>query len=413
MTTEPLPETTRLLHIGLPKTGSTALQHAAMTQRLRLREEGVVYPGKAENHHRGLSWLAGLKVDYLKDPVPRAPWWRALDRELGRFPGHRALLSFEMTCTTDAAGAAATVDAVGAQGDRPVHVVLVMRNLGGFVPSYWQESLKRGKTRTLDEYLRRALADPAAVASSGAFHRRDGMGLIERWAGVVGPENLSVIVLEKEHPTRLLDTFENLLALPAGILHEAEPRGVEANRGMTPAEAALVLKLNRMILAKWKAPEDEHRALVFKGAVNRLLANREPTAAEGRLMIPHWAADACAEAGFLLAESVREAGVRVVGDLAELERTAKYTEEDVSVPPEQIPFDVALESLLGMYAGATGWDASHKKMIRRGPTAEELTEQLAGAKEEIARLTAELRELRATKSRGGRYRALLRAGLRR
>ncbi|GAB4083712.1 hypothetical protein GCM10028784_03420 [Myceligenerans cantabricum] len=386
------------------------MQYAARRLRPELLEQGVVYPGRGDNHHKGTSWLAGLDVTYLADPTPQEEWWRNLEKDLVDLPDHRALISFEMICTTDLDGARHTVDEVGAGGERPVHVVLVLRNLGGFVPSYWQESLKRGNTRTLDSYLRAALADPAAVASSGAFHRRDGMGLLERWSDVVGPENVTVVVLEKEHPARLLDTFEELLDLRAGLLHSKPVKGSGANRGMSPAEAALVLQLNRKILGKWKSPRREHRALVFKGAVDRLLAKRTPTDAEGSLKIPHWAADACVEAGTLLADSVRSSGVRVIGDLGELERAVPSTDRDSSEPPAELPFDVALESLLGMYAKSTGWDAQHAKKTpaTTEPQAAERAEQeLTQAKAEITRLTAELEALREKEKRP-LYRTLLR-----
>ncbi|MBO0609173.1 hypothetical protein [Myceligenerans salitolerans] len=391
---------TRLVHIGLPKTGSTALQYAAKTLKWELRDEGVNYPGKAENHHKSTSWLAGLKIDYLPDPTPKEQWWRAVERELDRFPDQRGLLSFEMICTADATGARRTVDEVGGHGKHPVHIVLVLRNLGTFVPSYWQESLKRGNTNSLDEYLRKALEDPAAVKASGAFHRTDGLGLLERWANAVGPENVTVVVLEKEHPTRLLDTFEGLLDLPEGLLHSKKLDGAGQNRGMSAAEAALVLRLNRQIRGKWRAPRPDHRALVFKGVVNRMLARRTPVESEGKLMVPRWAADTLVEAGRLLVESVRSTGVRVVGDLAELERRVPYT-DDATFPPQEIPFDLAVEALLGMYSRATGWDANHKKRVGAGTGVEQLTEELAGAREEVARLTAEIEQLRGTSSRAG------------
>ncbi|RPF20116.1 hypothetical protein [Myceligenerans xiligouense] len=391
---------TRLVHIGLPKTGSTALQYAAKKLKWELRSEGVNYPGKAENHHRSLSWLAGLKIDYLPDPTPKEQWWRVIEQELDRFSEQRALLSFEMVCTADAEGARRTVDEVGAQGKHPVHVVLVLRNLGSFVPSYWQESLKRGNTRSLEEYLREALADPAAVTASGAFHRRDGLSLLERWVNAVGAENVTVIVLEKDQPTRLLDTFEGLLALPGGLLHSRQLDGAGQNRGMSAAEAALVLRLNRQIRGRWRAPRADHRALVFKGMVNRMLSLRTPSESEGKLVVPHWAADTLVEAGALLADNVRATGVRVVGDLAELERRVPSTDDDAT-PPAEIPFDLAVEALLGMYSRATGWDAKHKKKVAAGTTVEQLTGQLADARDEVARLTAEVERLRGSGHRMG------------
>jgi hypothetical protein len=362
---EPVPAGARLLHIGLPKTGSTALQYAASRLKKRLRKEGVIYPGRGENHHKATSWLAGLKVGYLADPAPQEQWWLNLKKELDQHEARRGLVSFEMICTTNLDGARRTVDALGDGGRVPVHVTLVLRNFGTFVPSYWQESLKRGNTESLDTYLRRVLKDPATVEASGAFHRRDGYGLLERWSAAVGPENITVIVLEKDRPTRLLDTFESLLDLPAGILHSEPPVGTGANRSMSAAEAALVHRLNQQVIGEWQALPREHRNLVHNGVVNRLLSSREPAESEGRLRIPEWAAQSCVEAGRLLADSVRSTGVRVVGDLAELERPVPTADDRALADPDVVPFDFAVQALLGMFARSTGWTADHTKPLAR------------------------------------------------
>lgn len=362
---EPVPAGARLLHIGLPKTGSTALQYAASRLKKRLRKEGVIYPGRGENHHKATSWLAGLKVGYLADPAPQEQWWLNLKKELDQHEARRGLVSFEMICTTNLDGARRTVDALGDGGRVPVHVTLVLRNFGTFVPSYWQESLKRGNTESLDTYLRRVLKDPATVEASGAFHRRDGYGLLERWSAVVGPENVTVIVLEKDRPTRLLDTFESMLDLPEGILHSEPPVGTGANRSMSAAEAALVHRLNQQVIGEWQASSREHRNLVHHGVVHRLLSSREPEASEGKLRIPVWAAESCVEAGRLLADSVRSTGVRVVGDLAELERPVPTADDEALADPDVVPFDFAVQALLGMFARSTGWTADHTKPLAR------------------------------------------------
>ena len=362
---EPVPAGARLLHIGLPKTGSTALQYAASRLKKELRKAGVIYPGRGENHHKATSWLAGLRVGYLSDPTPQEQWWLNLKKELEQHEARRGLVSFEMICTTNLDGARRTVDALGDGGRVPVHVTLVLRNFGTFVPSYWQESLKRGNTESLDTYLRRVLKDPAAVEASGAFHRRDGHGLLERWSAAVGPENITVVVLEKDRPTRLLDTFESMLDLPQGILRSEPPVGTGANRSMSAAEAALVHRLNQQVIGEWQASSHEHRNLVHNGVVNRLLSSREPAESEGRLRIPGWAAQSCVEAGRILADSVRSTGVRVVGDLAELERPVPTADDAALGATAVVPFDFAVQALLGMFARSTGWTADHKNPLKQ------------------------------------------------
>jgi len=54
-----IPENSVLLHVGLPKTGTTALQNAAANQRAALLEHGVRYPGDRHNHSNASFSVAG------------------------------------------------------------------------------------------------------------------------------------------------------------------------------------------------------------------------------------------------------------------------------------------------------------------------------------------------------------------
>jgi len=134
---------------------------------------------------------------------------------------------------------------------------------------------------------------------------------------------------------------------------------------MSAAEAALVHRLNEQLIGGWRASPHDHRSLVQNGVVNRLLSSREPAESEGKLRIPGWAAQSCVEAGRILADSVRSAGVRVVGDLAELERPVPTAEDEPLTTPDVVPMDFAVQALLGMFARATGWNADHTKPLAR------------------------------------------------
>lgn len=351
----------RVVHVGLPKSGSTALQKVAHHLRPELRKRGVVYPGTEVNHIKAAAWLTDEPVYYLPDPAPRRWWWETVRKELAQAPEARGLVSYEAICWTDLAGAQRVAEAMG----RERHAVLVLRNIGDFAPSVWQQNLKSGNRRSLHEFLRDGLRDPRDMTLSRAFHRTDGRDLVSRWAEAFGPENLTVVVLDRRRPDRLFSTFEGLLALDEGMLSAAQVPGDGSNRGLSAAEAALILRLNRTILDEWERSKTHHRRLLFGGAIPRLVATRRPGPDEGRIGIPSWAVGVCQEAGHQLAESVRASGVRLVGDLAELERAVTPVEEDPVEVPDTLPSEIALEGLLGMFAAATGWDWQHE---RRKPT---------------------------------------------
>ncbi|HSI27564.1 MAG TPA: hypothetical protein VK948_09145 [Aeromicrobium sp.] len=339
----PLPTGARLVHVGLPKTGSTSLQTAFNALRPTLRDHGVVYPetGKALNHHKGASWLIGAPLTYRADPTPREAEWEPMREEFRRAGDRRGVLSYEMLCIAEPAGIERVREELGPQ----THAVIVMRTFGEFVASYWQESIKRGIDASLDDWVRDALEAPDAPGSSGSFTCPQVIDTIERWTSVLGPENVTVIVLDSG--SVLFDAVESMLALPPGILATGLS-GRPANRGMTVPEAALIRQLNETLLRDWQMPAAEHRRLVLRGIVARLLRDREPAPGEPKLLLPRWAVDPAQAAGARIARAVRESGAQVLGDLAELEREPAASDVDASALPATLPVDLVVESFLGL-----------------------------------------------------------------
>jgi hypothetical protein len=289
--------------------------------------------------------------------MPRREWWTNLKSKFDTATEQRVWLSYELICEADIGGVRRVFEEVGPD----LHAVLVLRSFGTFLPSMWQQKVKMGSSASFDEFLQQSLADPRAVKITGsdAFHRNDGKNLIERWCEVIGPERLTVLVLDGRHPTRLFDAFESMLGLPSGFLASAPSDGYQNNRSMSAVEVELVRRLNATILRDWGTPKPAHRELVWMGAVDRMLAFRTPGEEEGRITLPEWAAAACTEAGEYLARAIRKSGVRVIGDVRELERPVPTAPSDSMRLPLNVPTDAAVEALLGMFAKSTGRPTSY------------------------------------------------------
>lgn len=352
-----------LLHIGAPKTGSTALQHAASTLRPELAEAGVLYPGRTLHHQKGTSHLIGRQAKAWPGGHAKAEWWDALEAEI-RASSARKLVSFEVICEAD-------IDKVRVVQERmpgPVHVVMVLRNFGDLLPSMWQQKVKAGLQVTLDEWLVEALADESAVhiLGSDAFHRSDGRSLPHRWAEVFGAENVTVVVLDRARPEQLFGSFEGMLGLPEGLLAQAPSTGHSANRGMSALEAAVALEVNRRT-AERGVKRREHRTSIWKGPYDRMLAERMPGRTEGRLGLPAWAVEPCRRAGAILASEIDRSGVRVVGDLGALSAAVEPAREDQLALPDALPTDLAMELVLGAVSAGLGRGPDFSPPSRRRP----------------------------------------------
>lgn len=338
-----LPAGARLVHIGLPKTGSTSLQTAFNALRPTLRRHGIVYPetGRALNHHTGASWLIGAPLSYRADPAPRESEWEPMREEFRRAGENRGVLSYEMLCIAEQSG----IERVRAELGPRTHAVLVLRNFGEFTTSYWQESIKRGIAAGLDDWVRDGVEAPGAPGDSGSFSCSQVITAIERWTAVLGPDNVTLIVLGEA--TSLFGAFEAMLDLPAGLLSTGLS-GQPANRGMTVPEAVLVRRLNEALLGESGLSAAEHRRLVLRGVVARLLAERQPGPDEPKLLLPQWAGEPAQQAGLRIAGAARDSGARVVGDLAELERWPVTSDVAASDLPDTLPMDLVVQSLVAV-----------------------------------------------------------------
>jgi hypothetical protein len=84
----------RVIHIGAPKCGSTALQSAFYQNRAALHSEGVTYIGESSH------WISAAKAvtevaDRISGENPSISEWERLVREVGAVTSGTALISSE------------------------------------------------------------------------------------------------------------------------------------------------------------------------------------------------------------------------------------------------------------------------------------------------------------------------------
>jgi hypothetical protein len=345
--TEPaaLPPRTRLLHIGPPKTGTTALQEAAAASRRQLLQHGVRYPGTGVDHGMAMAAFLGQRWGWKGDGggIPPMSRWFDLLAEVRSDTRNRVLLGHEYVAKADAETIARLTDAIGG----PVHVVVTLRPFASMLPSTWQESLKLGGVSTFDSWLHRVLEKPGP---RGADHPARNQGLlVERWAQVVGSQHLTVVALDRARPEQLFSAFEGLLGLPAGLLRAAAETSA-GNRGLTAPEAEFLRRLNTAVRddgVRW----DDYADYVGGAAIGRVVRDRVPPASEERLALPAWAAERANAIAAGYVETIRAAGVGVIGDLDAL--AAPVGGLARAVAPAAVPIDVAVTAVRGTIRTAT------------------------------------------------------------
>jgi hypothetical protein len=355
-----LPADGVLLHIGVHKTGTTAIQAALADARPELKQHHVTYPGKLQAQHRaalavlGRHWGWNTRGGSVLD---RAHFEKLAKRV--RANTDRIAISSEFFCEADEATSAEVVRELGT--DR-AHVVITLRNLGKLLPSSWQQYLKYGLTTPYDTWLEDVFATPGSSKMSPTFWRRhDHAAVVRRWTEAVGADRVTVLILENVDRRAMFVTFAQLLGVPEEIL--TQRMDLTSNRSMTAAEAEVLRRLNQRV--KKSMQWEEYVRYVRRGVALGMVEGRKPESDEAALITPEWALDAAAVQGNQFADAIDELGVRVLGDLDAL-RVRTSNPESAAASPTEIPIDAAVQAVTTVIEAA-----------REDPTAKELTKSLA------------------------------------
>jgi len=375
----PVPDNGVLLHIGVHKTGTTAIQAALADARPDLKAAGVTYPGKLQAQHRAA--LAVLQRPWGWNTRGGAVMDRSHFDKLARRTarnGQRVVISSEFFCEAPEDVAQQVVRDLGA--DR-VRVVVTLRNMGRLLPSSWQQYLKYGLTTPYEKWLRDVFAEPGQGKNmTPTFWKRHDHGdVLRRWSEAVGPANVTVMVLEDVDRSAMFVAFAQMLGIDPKIL--VSRMDLTSNRSMTAAEAELLVRLNKKV--KKELQWDEYVRYVRRGVALGMVEGREPSPDEPRLHTPDWALDAAAAKGRESVDVIRSLGVTVLGDLDALAVRVASTPPVPADAAGVLPVDAGVQAVMTVINAAREdpssrdlagqlWRrtrAQSREKFRRGPSA--------------------------------------------
>ncbi|MFM7146231.1 MAG: hypothetical protein ACKOW5_07830, partial [Actinomycetales bacterium] len=238
-------------------------------------------------------------------------------------------------------------------GGSRVHVVVTLRNLGSLLPSSWQQYLKYGLETDYEPWLQDVFAVRGSSRKSPTFWRRHDHGeVVQRWVKAAGPDNVTVLVLEKVDRSALFVAFAQLLGIPEQVL--TSRMDLTSNRSMTAAEAELLLGVNRRVKSSLRWPD--YVRLVRRGMALAMVERRQPAATEPRMSTPDWALDAAAEHGAQIVEQLQASGARVAGPIDEL--AVRLPSQSAHERIHDIPVQAALEAVVAVIAESAQQNSS-------------------------------------------------------
>lgn len=334
-----LPEGTRLVHIGPHKTGTSSVQAAFHEARAATDARGVHYAGRRRHSAVAVQAVAG-RPGFFTDGEPASmSQWRGLVSDVRRAKRKRVVISSEFFADAPPDTVARIVNDLG--GER-VHIVVTLRPLARIVPSQWQQYVQSGMRTSYEQWLDAMFNKPPGSLTPSFWRRHRHDELIARWADVVGPDRVTVIIVDDRDHAMVLRVFERLTGLPEGILVAPDDR---TNRSLTLPEIEAVRAFNVQFKAEGFSKPLMSKVMTF-GAAN-YLKSREPAPGEARVETPQWAFDRIGEIAREMVESISALNVRVVGDLGSL-AAVPASGIDGDQPASGIPPDVAASMAMGV-----------------------------------------------------------------
>lgn len=204
MTTRPRPQL--LLHIGMNKTGTTAMQLALAANRRALREQGVLYPADGfggEAHHE-LAWLCGFyqgKPPYMKESFEA--YIERLHREVEASKCPHVLISSEFFSLPG------LVEPVAKAFERyDTRVVVYLRRHDHWWQSVYVQAVKTVENPPWGRQYGGYLNAMQRQRSSMIGHYR---WLVDRWAEAFGADRMIVRPYERSQngPNLLFDLLRS------------------------------------------------------------------------------------------------------------------------------------------------------------------------------------------------------------
>ncbi|MDO4167469.1 MAG: hypothetical protein Q4D32_08700 [Eubacteriales bacterium] len=191
---------TLYLHIGTPKTGTSALQHFCAHNRRVLQEKGISYPdlgfrfpgiGKNRNAHflSYREYLEKKKRDYEAEKQIRAEGLQKLDAEFENYD--TVLLSDEHIWNEpemDTKAVSELVQHFAAIGVT-VKIIVYLRRQDQVIQSYWAQKLKETYTLTFEKYMEK---------DKYKFFRLDYATRLQEFVDALGKDNVIVRCYEKQ-----------------------------------------------------------------------------------------------------------------------------------------------------------------------------------------------------------------------
>ncbi len=334
------------LHIGAPKSGTTFLQAVIEENRERIASAGVHVPGNNRRLQReAVREIRAWSEREEDDELPQL--WQRVAQAARAWSGPSVLVSMEWLTVLTEEQIRVVMDSLA---PCEVRVVITVRDLGRVLPAQWQTSLRQRQTWTLTKYVAGVRPRRAGSRAHRHFWRRhDTAAIVRRWASFVGMENVTVVTVPQpgNPPSLLWERFAGAVGIDADGY--TMPAAQNLSAGAASAEVMRRVNATRSVQAMTST---DYRAALDNALFHGVLDPRRSL--EPPFVLPEAAHRWVGREADRVTAELAELGVRVVGDLADLQPVLKA---ELGPPPEGLPAEDVLTAAIEGLAGLAVDDA--------------------------------------------------------
>jgi hypothetical protein len=299
------------MHVGEPKTGTTFLQDVLWANRRVLAARGVVLPGYNQRDH--IRARRDLR-DEPRQATDRAdPWageWDVLAAQALRAPVAAVITDELLAACTEQQ----VERAVRSLAPADVHIIVTARALDAVLPAEWQETVKCGDSLDWETWLRGVSGTapaPDRRDRSEFWAVHDTLAILRLWLRHIPADHVHIITTPRQRSPQLLwARLASVLGVDPGGVDLSQAR---SNSSLGYAETEFLRRVNERLRAdvpEWFYTRNV-KSVLAQDVLRAQPGNRHPAVPPELLA---WAADQAE----LLSKGLRDTGVHVVGDVAEL-----------------------------------------------------------------------------------------------
>lgn len=321
-----------VLHVGLPKTGTSFVQGTMRANADLLAAQGVHLPAvEGERLFLAVLHLTNRSQTWGRSSERGRRHWSSVVSEARGRDGTTVISSETLCLASDEQIARIVGDLAGIEVD----VVVTVRDPARQVPAEWQEGVKHGRRMGYDDFLETVLGEPAPTEPGRRrtrerfWNAQDPARVLDRWAAQVGTEHVHVVTCPPPGAPRdlLWRRFASVLA-PGDL--SVEIPASEANTSLGEVQTEVLRRINRRVTRKGNEK-------AYGDIVKRLYAGTILRGQGGdKVRLPESRRARAEQISEAWVEHIEDRGYPVVGDLADLRPQGVASAESATVTKRQL-----------------------------------------------------------------------------